>query len=163
MPIPFRAATVLLVLSALACRPGMQEWRAKLLASNARQLAGVWEVQLRLDAQGGEPLPPREAAGQIALTLNEERQASPLLGEPPMVVGTYNVDLGPLGLSGSYAGFPGVIGRTLGDSVDLRLAADSKLPIELRGIFVADSVVGRWDAHSRAGRGGLGDFVLRRR
>jgi hypothetical protein len=116
-----------------------------------------------LDHQGDDSIPPPETSGEIALTLNEERQASPLLGESPMVVGTYNIDLAPLGLSGLYAGFPGVVGRIVGDSVDLRLAAESKLPIELRGVIQADSVVGRWDAHSRAGRGGLGDFVLHRR
>jgi hypothetical protein len=81
-----------------------------------------------------------------------------------MVLGTYNVDFAPLGLgAAAYAGFPGVVGRIQGDSVDLRLASESKLPIELRGVFAGDSVVGRWDAHSRAGRGGMGDFVLCRR
>ena len=146
-----------------ACRPGDAAWRAELAASKAPRLVGLWDIRMVPDRQAGDPVPPPSASGEIALTLNEERQASPVLGASPMVVGTYNIDLAPLGLSGTYAGFPGVVGRTSGDSVDLRLAAESKLPIELRGRFDADSIVGRWDAHSRAGRGGMGDFVLRRR
>jgi hypothetical protein len=157
---------VVVVVSAamLGCQSDLATWQAKLAASNAPHLVGLWKVQLYLDGHSADSLGQPKAVGQIALTLNNERVGSPGFGDPPMVVGTYDVDFGPVGLATvRYAGFPGVVGRCRGDSVDLKLASESKLPIELSGVMIGDSVVGRWDAHSRAGPGGTGDFVLRRR
>src|SRR5260221_8054935 len=155
-------AVVIASAAILGCRSDMAVWRTKLAASNAPRLVGVWEAWLHLDGRGADSLRPSQAAGQIALTLNEERLASSGFGEPPMLFGTYDLDFARVGLAAAtYVGFPGVVGRTRGDSVDLRLAAESKLPIELWGVVVGDSVVGRWDAHSRAGPNGAGNFVLR--
>lgn len=155
----------IIVLSAVAmisCRSDIETWQAKLAASNAPRLIGLWEV--RLYDRGGDSLRPSPAVGQIALTLNGERVASPGFGRPPMVFGTYDIDFVPVGLTpATYIGFPGVVGATRGDTVQLKLASESTSPIELEGVMSGDSIVGRWSVRSRAGPAGAGDFVLRRR
>ena len=107
--------------------------------------------------------PSPQVNGQIALTLNEARMPASGFGEPPMLFGTYDLDFRPLRLSaGAYGGVPDVVCRLRGDSVDLKLAPDSRLPVELTGILRGDSITGRWAAHQRAGPDGLGEFTLSR-
>jgi hypothetical protein len=123
-------------------------------------------VRLQSEAVGADSLPPPEAQGEVALTLNGQRVQASGFDGPPMLVGTYDIDLAPLGLGAGAdadAGGPGVGVRLRGDSAYLQLALDSKRPIELRGVLRGDSIVGRWTAYMRAGAGGAGNFVLRRR
>jgi hypothetical protein len=46
--------------------------------------------------------------------------------------------------------------------VFLEFAAESKLPVDLRGVVAGDSVVGLWSAHRRAGVNAAGTFVMKR-
>jgi hypothetical protein len=80
-----------------------------------------------------------------------------------MLFGTYDLSFDGLGFDpGTYVGVPAVVARIRGDSIDLTLAPDSKLPITLVGVRHADSVVGRWRAYRGVGPGVGGDFVLQR-
>lgn len=155
-------SAVLTVLLALGCRTDMAAWRSTLAAANANRLSGLWLIRLRIDG-GADKAPPAQANGQIALTLNEERMGASTFGQPPMLFGTYDLDFRPLGLSTeAYVGMPEVECRLRGDTVDLKLAPESRLPVELTGVIRDDSITGRWSAHQRAGPDGLGEFTLRR-
>jgi hypothetical protein len=155
---------VLLFGLAAGCRQDMVAWRTDLAKSNAQRLEGLWEMRLRVRSPASDTLQPRFVTGVIALTLNEEGLSAPGFGEPPMVFGTYDIGFEWAGVyAGAYAGIPSIVGRMRGDSVELKLAPDSKLPIELWGILREDSISGRWYGHRRAGFDRYGDFVLRRR
>jgi hypothetical protein len=146
----------------LGCRTDMGSWRRTLAAEKAERLVGLWEV--RLQREGDDRSQPSESRGSIGLTLNEEHLPAPGFDAPPMVFGSYDIDFARVGLhAGTSGGVPGVVGMIRGDSVDLQLAPDAELPIELRGVLTGDTVVGRWAAHRRAGIDAIGEFVLRRR
>jgi len=152
-----------LLIAAAACRSDMAEWQQRLENPEVQRMAGVWSVGLLEDpsrlARGGG-----STTGEIALTLNRERRSAPGVSAPPLLFGTYDVSFDSLGIAaGDFRGVPTVVASVRGDSVILEFAADSRLPVDLRGILTGDSVVGRWSTHRRAGVAAAGAFVLKRR
>jgi hypothetical protein len=128
-------------------------------------MVGIWSLEFRTGHLGEDTL-TRPVLGTISLTLNEEGRSAPgFEEEPPMFFGTYDIPFERAGFELSpTSGIPAVVGRIRGDSVDLKLAPDSRLTIIMTGVLDHDSIAGRWATeYRRAGIDGAGRFVLRRR
>jgi hypothetical protein len=146
------------------CKPDMPAWRSHLAEPGISRLAGIWTVELSVASNVGLPAHGFRDAGTLALVLNRERVTTSLFGTPPVAFGTYDIPFDSMGVSsGDPLGTPDVWARVAGDSVTLTLSPRAKWPITLTGRWAGDSLTGRWTTEQRAGPGGLGDFVLRRR
>jgi hypothetical protein len=135
----------------VGCHSDAAAWRAQLAAAGVQRLAGTWEVELRLDVP--DALARHSVTGHLALVLNDARLDAAGLGARPQFFGTYDIDFAPLRLQlGVLSGVPTVIGLVADDSLAIQLAPSADFPVELRGVAVGDSVVGRWSAHMRHAR-----------
>jgi hypothetical protein len=153
-----------LVVATGACRPDMGAWRGQLAQPGVSRIAGIWSVEFSVATGTGIPAHGIREAGTIALVLNRERVTTSLFGTPPVAFGTYDIPFDSMGVnSGDPLGTPDVWARVAGDSIVLLLSPKAKWPVTLAGRWQGDSLVGRWSTEQRAGPGGLGDFVLRRR
>jgi hypothetical protein len=148
---------------ALACRSDEVAWQQRLAVPEVRRLAGLWTLALRNDPSRADSAPPW-VAGQLALTLNLGRRRVSDWTEPPMFFGSYDLAWGRLGLgAATSSGIPAIAGRLRHDTLELTLGPHSSQPVALTGRLFGDSAAGRWSVVQRAGPGGGGDFVLRRR
>jgi hypothetical protein len=149
----------------IGCGADRAEWRASLEAQQAVRLVGLWSAELTRDLPVADNLPARQAAGEIALTLNEARLSAPGVSSPPVYFGTYDLDFGAIGvITGLRKDIPGIAGTLRGpDTLVLHLTVDPPREIVFVGRIQGDSVVGRWNARQPRGVDAAGDFVLRRR
>ena len=151
-----RGAWLVLGLAAAACGGDRRAWHAELAAARAERLTGAWELRL-------ETTDSRSLVGNLAFTLNQERLHGDGPGGPPMLFGTWSLDFASFGLAvGTGADVPEAIATVRSDTVSLILSPQSQLPMELRGLMRADSVVGTWQVTSRARPTVEGTFVMTR-
>lgn len=156
------AAWALLAIGLAGCGEDRRAWREELTTSGAERLAGAWSIHFAIDSIPGKPAVP-PVPGTMAFTLNAERLPGAGSGGPPMLFGTYAVDFAAAGLAaGSGAEVPEVVARVRSDSVILVLGPGSLLPMELRGVIRADTVLGRWRVSSRSRPTSEGSFAMTR-
>jgi hypothetical protein len=148
-----------------ACHPDIPAWQRRLADPVLARLDGAWLIELRADSGGyGHEMTRARANGMLALVLNRERVTTSFFGDPPAAFGTYDIRLDTLGVAtGVAAGTPDLWADVRTDSVRITLSPSAKWPIALAGIWLGDSIVGRWRSDQRAGPSGIGEFVLRRR
>ncbi|HEU5217760.1 MAG TPA: hypothetical protein VFU23_03830 [Gemmatimonadales bacterium] len=145
------------------CARDRRAWATELAAAGADRLVGAWSIRLS-NSHPLRPLATASVTGSVAFTLNSERIGGPGSTDPPMLLGTYSVNLESLGLVvGSGSGFPEASAVVRGDSVAITLAPGSPIPMELQGVLRGDSLVGHWRVASRSAAGGEGLVEMLRR
>ena len=137
----------------------------------ARRLAGAWSIRLQIDRSRFEAVAPsealvREVRGDVALVANHWLAGNPRVPLPTLY-GTYDIDFRPLGFDPRIDGkVPRVEAAARGrDSVDLVFEpADDRQQVRLRGAWIADSIIGRWELDGgRIGGDAAGAFTMKRR
>lgn len=148
----------LVALVLVACRP-----EPSIDLDRARALEGDWELVLRSAPSRLTDSVPVEIVGTVALLANREAVRVDNFSGVPLNVGVHDLRLGAIAPGLSPKGVPEVVGSASGDSAMLVFGPGTRQPIELRGHFGPDSIVGRWTAYQRAGVSTAGTFVMRRR
>ncbi len=127
----------------------------------AALLEGDWSLVLKVDPGPGLP-ESREFRGTVALLANRAGTKVPDFPGLPLNVGVHDLVLGQLSPGRGGQGIPEIVGGVVGDSAVLIIGPGAKQPMNLRGRFTADSIVGRWTAYQRAALGYGGSFVMTR-
>lgn len=179
------------LVGALACAPGADRQRDRLLASpSVHRLDGLWTLTLTARQPAGASDGPetREVSGIIAFTTDHHGATTAGGIDGITHQGTYDLDFSPLGWTTRDAATPAlVVARLLPtelqakgslpqaalatptsvralDSLAVSIGpGTSRYTVQLRGTLDGDRASGTWSATAFSGGGGSGSFVMSRR